>query len=178
MEATSMLPSGMSLTRREMLGSFCAIGIPTEVLAQAAPARMPSPDQFRAMELMDGGFAIQTSQLALEGSRKFTIAGARHKQVYIYGSLDTRPTELSRKFGMTWGLGGWLLFPFLQKIGPAAAQKLRERVVAELNTTFASHYTKVISLREALELDVIAQYSKRATGEKYLINPHKDHGAI
>jgi NADPH:quinone reductase-like Zn-dependent oxidoreductase len=101
-----------------------------------------------------------------------------HKQVYIYGSLDTRPTELSRNFGMTWGLGGWLLFPFLQKIGPAAAQKLRERVVAELKTTFASHYTKVISLREALELDVIAQYSKRATGEKYLINPHKDHGAI
>lgn len=101
-----------------------------------------------------------------------------HKQVYIYGSLDTRPTELSRNFGMTWGLGGWLLFPFLQKIGPATAQKLRERVVAELKTTFASHYTQVISLREALELDVVAQYSKRATGEKYLINPHKDRGVI
>src|SRR6476620_762744 len=39
------------------------------------------------------------------------------KQVYIYGSLDTRPTELVRNFGMTWGIGGWLLFPFLMKIG-------------------------------------------------------------
>jgi len=96
-----------------------------------------------------------------------------HKQVYIYGGLDTGPTEISRSFGMIWGVGGWLLFPFLQKIGREDAQKLRERVVAELNTTFASHYTEVISLAEALDLDVLTQYNKRATGEKYLINPHK-----
>lgn len=96
-----------------------------------------------------------------------------HKQVYIYGGLDTRPTELNRNFGMTWGLGGWLLFPFLQKIGPADAQKLRERVAAELKTTFASHYTQVVSLQEALRLTNIAAYAKRATGEKFLINPNK-----
>jgi NADPH:quinone reductase-like Zn-dependent oxidoreductase len=97
-----------------------------------------------------------------------------HKQVYIYGGLDMRPTELSRGFGMAWGIGGWLLFPFLQKIGPAAGQKLRQRVAAELKTTFASHYTRVISLREALQLETLAAYAKRATGEKYLINPNKD----
>ncbi len=74
---------------------------------------------------------------------------------------------------MAWGVGGWLLTPFLQKIGHAAAQKLRARVVAELKTTFASHYTKVISLTEALRLDEIAVYGKRATGAKYLINPNK-----
>ncbi|RTL77220.1 MAG: NADH oxidase [Bradyrhizobiaceae bacterium] len=96
-----------------------------------------------------------------------------HKQVYIYGGLDMRPTEINRNFGMTWGIGGWLLFPFLQKIGPAEAQKLRERVAAELNTTFASHYTQVVSLQEALQLSNIAAYAKRATGEKFLINPNK-----
>ena len=96
-----------------------------------------------------------------------------YKQVYIYGGLDTRPTELNRNFGMTWGLGGWLLFPFLQKIGPADAQKLRERVAAEIKTTFASHYTKVVSLQEALQLPNIAIYGKRATGEKFLIDPSK-----
>src|SRR3954468_7787359 len=32
-----------------------------------------------------------------------------YKQVYIYGSLDNRPTELSRAFGLTWAVGGWLL---------------------------------------------------------------------
>jgi NADPH:quinone reductase len=96
-----------------------------------------------------------------------------HKQVYIYGGLDMAPTEINRSFGMIWGIGGWLLFPFLQKIGREDAQKLRQRVVAELKTTFASHYTRVISLTEALDLNVLAQYNKRATGEKYLINPHK-----
>ena len=96
-----------------------------------------------------------------------------HKQVYIYGGLDMRPTEINRNFGMAWGIGGWLLFPFLQKIGPAEAQKLRERVAAELKTTFASHYTQVVSLQEALQLSNIAVYGKRATGEKFLINPNK-----
>jgi NADPH:quinone reductase-like Zn-dependent oxidoreductase len=96
-----------------------------------------------------------------------------HKQVYIYGGLDTRPTELNRAFGMTWSVGGWLLFPFLMKIGAADGQRLRQRVVDELKTTFASHYTKVISLQETLDLANIAVYAKRATGEKFLINPNK-----
>jgi NADPH:quinone reductase-like Zn-dependent oxidoreductase len=96
-----------------------------------------------------------------------------HKQVYIYGGLDTRPVEINRAFGMAWGVGGWLLFPFLMKIGPVDGQKLRERVVSELKTTFASHYTKVVSLQEALELSNLAVYAKRATGEKFLINPNK-----
>jgi NADPH:quinone reductase-like Zn-dependent oxidoreductase len=96
-----------------------------------------------------------------------------HKQVYIYGSLDPGPLELNRAFGMAWGVGGWLLFPFLQKIGLADGMKLRQRVVAELKTTFASHYTQVVSLQEALQLSHIAVYGKRATGEKYLINPNK-----
>jgi NADPH2:quinone reductase len=74
---------------------------------------------------------------------------------------------------MAWGVGGWLVFPFMQKIGPAAAQKLRERVVAELKTTFASHYSRTVSLAEALQPDAISAYGKRATGEKYLINPNK-----
>jgi len=99
-----------------------------------------------------------------------------HKQVYIYGGLDTSATVLNRSFGMAWGVGGWLLFPFLMKIGAEAAQKLRARVAAEIKTTFASHYTRVISLDETLSPDVIAAYSKRATGEKYLINPNKGLG--
>ena len=75
--------------------------------------------------------------------------------------------------GMAWGLGGWLLTPFLQKIGPEGAQQLRERVAAEIKTTFASTYTKEVSLVEALQLSEIAVYGKQATGEKYLITPNK-----
>ncbi|HSH91468.1 MAG TPA: zinc-binding dehydrogenase [Ramlibacter sp.] len=99
-----------------------------------------------------------------------------HKQVYIYGGLDTGPTEFNRSFGMAWGMGGWLLFPFLQKIGPHAAQALRQRVVDELKTTFASSYSKEISLAEALKPEEIAIYGQRATGTKYLLNPSKGMG--
>jgi NADPH:quinone reductase-like Zn-dependent oxidoreductase len=95
-----------------------------------------------------------------------------HKQVYIYGRLDTRPTELGAGLGMAWGVGGWLLTPFLMKLG-ADALLLRARVMTELKTTFASHYTSEISLAEALQPDVIAAYNKRATGEKFLIVPSK-----
>ena len=87
--------------------------------------------------------------------------------------LDTSPTEFNRNFGMAWGMGGWLLFPFLQKVGPAATAALKQRVAAELKTTFASHYAREISLAEALQPDVIAAYNQRATGTKFLINPSK-----
>ena len=96
-----------------------------------------------------------------------------HKQVYLYGNLDTGPSTLTRSYGMAWGVGGWYLTPFLQKIGRDAAQNLRNRVVSELKTTFASHYTKEISLAEALTLEEISVYGKRSTGEKVLINPSK-----
>ncbi len=94
-----------------------------------------------------------------------------HKQAYLYGGLDTGPTELSRNFGASWGIGGWLLTDFLRKVGPETAANLRARVAAEITTTFASHYTRTISLAEALDPGVIAAYARRSTGEKFLINP-------
>jgi NADPH:quinone reductase-like Zn-dependent oxidoreductase len=96
-----------------------------------------------------------------------------HKQLYIYGGLDPRPTEFSRSFGTAYGIGGWLIYPFLNKIGPVETQRLKDRVAAELKTTFASHYAAEISLAAALNLDNVAVYNKRATGEKYLINPNR-----
>ena len=78
---------------------------------------------------------MRLNRKAKEYSRYGSTA---HKQVYIYGGLDRGPTELTRNFGMAWGIGGWLLTPFLQKNGVEAAQKLRDRVAAEIKTTFAS----------------------------------------
>jgi NADPH2:quinone reductase len=94
-----------------------------------------------------------------------------YKQVYIYGGLDRGPTELIRSFGMTWGVGGWLLTPFLQKLGPEGTARLRDRVGAGLKTTFASGYTDRVSLAGALGLDAMAAYGRQATGTKYLITP-------
>ena len=94
-----------------------------------------------------------------------------HKQVYIYGGLDTRPTTLIRDFGMAWGVGGWLLTPFLQSIAPQDFAKLRTRVAADLTTTFASAYTREVSLAGMLTPDTFNAYLKRATGEKFLVTP-------
>jgi NADPH2:quinone reductase len=111
---------------------------------------------------------------ANRGAKTYSRYGSTtHKQVYLYGSLDMNPTALNRNYGMAWGIGGWLLTPFIEKIGPAAFQALKQRVAAELKTTFASHYSRQISLAEALQLDMIAAYSKRATGQKYLIAPNQ-----
>jgi NADPH2:quinone reductase len=96
------------------------------------------------------------------------------KQVYLYGNLERGPTLLSRAYGSAWGIGGWLLFPFLAKIGRENVERLRNRVAAELKTTFASHYTNRVSLAGMLQPDAIAEYSKRATGSKYLVCPQAD----
>jgi NADPH:quinone reductase-like Zn-dependent oxidoreductase len=113
---------------------------------------------------------IAINKTAKEYSR---YGSSIHKQVYVYGGLNTGPIELTRNYGQAWGVGGWLLTPFLQKIGRDGQTPLRQRVVSELKTTFASHYTRTISLPEALQLANIAIYNKRATGEKFLINPNK-----
>jgi NADPH:quinone reductase-like Zn-dependent oxidoreductase len=116
------------------------------------------------------GMEMALNKTAAQYSR---YGSTTHKQVYIYGSLNTGAVELTRNYGMAWGVGGWLLTPFLQKIGRPDQVRLRERVVNSLKTTFASHYTKVVSLPEVLDLKNIAVYGKRATGEKFLINPNK-----
>src|ERR1700754_4313895 len=114
------------------------------------------------------GMEEAANATATEYSR---YGSAVHKQVYIYGGLDTSPTVLSRNFGMAWGLGGGLLTPFLMNAGGETIGRLRARVAAELTTTFASTYTREVSLAGMLRPDAFNGYMKRATGEKYLVTP-------
>ena len=108
------------------------------------------------------------SATATEYSR---YGSATHKQVYIYGGLDRSPTILHRAYGMSWGVNGWLLTPFLERAGDEIVGRMRNRVATELRTTFASHYTDVISLADMLDPEKIAVYAKFATGRKFLVNP-------
>jgi len=106
------------------------------------------------------------------GASEYSRYGSTvHKQVYIYGGLDTGPTTLTRNFGMAWGIGGWLLTYFLQNAGAETIGRLRTRVAAELTTTFASTYTREVSLAGMLRSDAFNAYVKRATGEKFLVTP-------
>lgn len=113
---------------------------------------------------------IAANKTATEYSR---YGSDTYKQVYIYGGLDMSPTVLNRAYGMQWGLGGWLLMPMIGRIGMERFQVMRERVAKEIKTTFASHYTQEISLEDMLQPEIIRGYAKQATGEKYLVNPHK-----
>ncbi|MBJ18244.1 MAG: NADH oxidase [Deltaproteobacteria bacterium] len=96
-----------------------------------------------------------------------------HKQAYLYGRLDRSETILGTDLGMAWGIGGWLLPPFLERLGFEGTARLRERVASEITTTFASRYTAEISLAEALDLETLKAYGRQATSKKYLINPNK-----
>jgi NADPH-dependent curcumin reductase CurA len=132
-----------------------------------------------AFDAIGGGTVVSQILTGMEVASTATAGGysrygsTTHKQAYIYGGLDRGPTVLNRSFGMAWGIGGWLLTPFLQSIGPDRFHALRQRVAAELTTTFSSTYTKEVSLAEALQPDAFNTYARASTGEKYLIAPHK-----
>lgn len=132
-----------------------------------------------AFDAVGGGRLADEILSAMEAVANMSATGfsrygsSTHKQVYIYGALDVGRTELRRTYGLAWGVGGWLISQFLQKIGPVETERLRRRIVAEITTIFASHFAQVVSLPEALQLDNLAAYSQRSTGGKYLINPNK-----
>lgn len=132
-----------------------------------------------AFDAIGGGKIVNTILHAMEAAINRTATAysrygsATWKQVYVYGMLDTSPMELDRGYGLAWGVSGFLVTPFLMKLGLEGTLRLRARVAAELTTTFASHYTNTISLAEALDPKVVEAYAKKATGEKYLIDPSR-----
>lgn len=130
-----------------------------------------------AFDAIGGGALASDILSAMERSLSASSANfnrygsAVHKQVYVYGGLDMRPLVLDRSFGLAWGVGGWLLTPFLEKIGPARVNELQAKIAAELGTTFASSYGSEISLADMLDPAVVRRFAKRATGAKFLLNP-------
>jgi NADPH:quinone reductase-like Zn-dependent oxidoreductase len=132
-----------------------------------------------AFDATGGGMLASNILTCMEGAAArtpgaYSIYGSiKHKQVYLYGGLDTSATTLNRGYGMAWGVGGWLLPNFLAKAGMEVAGRLRARVAKELTTSFASNYTNEISLSEALDVDTMQQYYAKHTGEKFLICPQK-----
>jgi NADPH:quinone reductase-like Zn-dependent oxidoreductase len=115
--------------------------------------------------------AAMEAALLRSGAEYNRYGSTTHKQAYIYGGLDRGPTEIRRTFGMAWAVGGWLLMPYLQRVGPEEAQRMRERVAAEVTTTFASSYTRTVSLAGMLSEDAVREYAQQATGHKYLVAP-------
>ena len=124
-----------------------------------------------------GGLANQILQcmerVLARGSVEYSRYGTSIlKQIYVYGGLDSSPTILDRSYGFAWSVASWLVFPYLQRLGPEVRQRLQDRVAAELKTTFSSHYSARITMQQMLTLEAIGRFSRRATGEKYLLLPN------
>lgn len=108
---------------------------------------------------------------ASRGAAFSRYGSSEPKKVYIYGALDIGPTILNRAFGLTWDLAGWLLTPFMMKAGMEIVGRMRMRVMKDLTTTFASHYSMRGSLEDMLTKEAVSVYNARRTGEKYLAVP-------
>ena len=147
--------------------------------AQALTDAIAATGATLAFDATGGGTLANKILVAMESAlvRKATdysrYGTTVHKQVYLYGGLDPSPLVLDRSYGMAWGVGGWLLWPFLQSAGAQTAARLRKRVADEITTTFASRYTATIGLDEALDPEHIRAYTRKTTGAKYLIDPQR-----
>jgi len=158
--ATHVLDSGDPDFRTRLVDAIAETG--ATIAFDAIGGGTLGNDILRAME-----------QAACRTMTEYSRYGSNvFKQLYLYGALDPAPTILNRlTFGFQWSVSGWLLMPFLAKAGPDVAARLRQRVADELTTVFASHYTRTLGLAEALDPDTLRAYERKATGEKYLIDP-------
>ncbi len=129
-----------------------------------------------AFDALGGGELIDQVLDAMERAqmrgRPFDRYGSTtHKQVYVYGGLDRSPTTLRRTYGMSWGVGGWLLNRSLLRLGGEAVTAMQARVAAEVTTTFATSFTASISLSDVVDPEIARVYGRARTGGKHLVDP-------
>lgn len=159
------------------IGAAHVINSSSDTFIPELTAKLEATGATLAFDAIGGGKLVSQILSCMEAAAvKRMSAYSRYgsdeyKQVYIYGALDLSPTQLHRNFGFSWGVGGWLLTPFMQRAGMDKVMAMRQRVASEIRTTFASHYSATVSLSAALDAEAIAGYGRQATGEKYLILP-------
>ncbi len=159
------------------IGAEIVLNSQDDDFAEQLTGAIEATEAFLGFDPIGGGKLAGQILGAMEAAavRRMTVysryGSDQMKQVYIYGALDVGPTILNRNFGLTWGLGGWLLTPFMAKAGAEIVGRMRARVAAELTTTFKSHYSHEISLQQAVDVATMQAYNSKRTGEKYLIRP-------
>ena len=125
-------------------------------------------------DAIGGGRGVNRILTAMEIAAAQTGPWSRYgseelKQAYIYGQLDLGATELTRGYGWVWSVSGWLLTPFMKRAGPEVVARMQQRVLEEIDTTFASQYSSRLSLAEAITVEAVEDYCARKTGQKTLL---------
>jgi NADPH2:quinone reductase len=178
-ELVNIVRSAEQVALLQSLGAKYVVDSSQPDFMKALTEAIAETQAFLAFDAIGGGRLAGQILTAMEAAALKTqkangpYGSTQYKQVYLYGGLNTAPTEITRGFGMSWGIGGYLLTYFLQRVGQEETTKLRDRVARELKTTFASAYTSRITLEQAIEPATIAAYNRRATGAKYLITPQE-----
>lgn len=131
-----------------------------------------------AFDAIGGGTSAQTLLSAMEDVAAARLpafspyGSAENKQVFLYGHLDPAPIALDIKgLGMIWELRHWAMPATMARVSPERAMEMTLRVAGGLKTTFASHFSREVSLDDMLDPDVLRACARTATGEKYLLNP-------
>ena len=130
-----------------------------------------------AFDAVGGGSLAGAILTAMEQAQQRRAGGAGFygsstpKRAYIYGRLDMTPTILPPTMGMAWNVGGFLLPHVLEQVGPTVKQRLVDRVLDELTSTFLIDYTQEIPLESLLDPLLLARANAKATGAKYLVRP-------
>ena len=133
-----------------------------------------------AFDALGGGTLAGQILSAMEracsaGDAGYNRYGSRtRKAVYIYGGLDSRPTQLDRSYGMAWTVGGWLLFDQLDRMDPPVLAAMKARIAAGLGSTFRTSFAAEVSLTDLLRDEHLRRVAARRTGEKLLVNPRLD----
>ncbi len=163
----------------EKLGSTHVINSSDDDFMNHLQSAIDDTNAFYGFDPIGGGKSVDNvframEQVAVDKMAEYSRYGSnQQKRMFIYGRLDTGPTILSPSYGFGWTLSGWLLFPFIQSVGPEVVGRMRKRVLDNLTTTFASHYKKRVDLEEMLTKEAVTDYRKMKTGEKYLVMPWK-----
>ncbi|MEE4538931.1 MAG: zinc-binding dehydrogenase [Erythrobacter sp.] len=147
-----------------------------DFMAQLRSA-IDATDAFYGFDPIGGGQAVDNvfkamEQVAVGKMTEYSRYGSnQQKRMFIYGRLDFGPTILTPSYGFGWTLSGWLLTPFLQSAGGETVMRMRQRVLENLTTTFASSYKTKVDLEGMLTKEAILDYKQMKTGEKYLVTP-------
>ena len=131
-----------------------------------------------AFDAIGGGTMVAELLMAMEDvalarMTEYSPYGSHEaKQVYIYGHLDPSPTMLAHEdYGLLWDVRNWYMPATMGRVGPERAAEIQTRAIQGITSTFVSHFSHEISLTQALDPETMRDYSRMASGQKYLINP-------
>ena len=114
--------------------------------------------------------AMETAAMR-KGGPGSNYGSSTFKKLYIYGGLNAgEPLTLRPHAGMggfSWSVAGFLL-------GSGAAtitDEDKQRVAKEINSTFATRYSRRISLEEMLDVENMKAYQAQKSNDKALVMP-------